>query len=82
MKKRTKRDLTLFFGAIVIIAVVMFMNSQVGRKGMREDYEALLIVLQDERIDKGVLNLLEWKYMRETKGSLRKGAAFAESTLR
>lgn len=80
MKRRTKRDLTIFFGAIAIIVVVALLNGQLSRKGMAEEYEALLLVLEAEGIEKGDV-VLEWKHMRKTKGSLRRGGTFCEHLL-
>ncbi|MFP6617310.1 MAG: hypothetical protein VCB26_12965, partial [Candidatus Hydrogenedentota bacterium] len=76
MKRRTKRDLTIFFGALIIIIAVAAMNTQVGRLGMREDFEKQLLALESRQLEKGDL-ILEWKYMRKTKGTLRKGGRFA-----
>ncbi|MFP6583378.1 MAG: DUF3299 domain-containing protein [Candidatus Hydrogenedentota bacterium] len=80
MKRRTKRDLTIFFGAIVIIVVVALLNGQLSRQGMAQEFEALLLTLEAERIEKGDI-VLEWKHMRKTKGSLRKGGTFCEHLL-
>jgi len=80
MKRRTKRDLTIFFGALIIIIAVAAMNTQVGRLGMREDFEKQLLALESRQLEKGDL-ILEWKYMRKTKGTLRKGGRFAEEVL-
>ena len=80
MKRRTKRDLTIFFGAIAIIIGVAFANSQLSRQGMAEEFNALREKLEAERIEKGDL-ILEFKHMRATKGSLRKGGTFTEELL-
>lgn len=80
MKKRTKRDLSIFFGAISLILSVVFVNSQMGRAGNRAQFEELLLTLQQQRIDKGDL-ILEWKHMRETKGKPRTGGTFSEDLL-
>ena len=86
MKKRTKRDLSIFFGFIFAMVAVWVMNSEFGRSSMREDYEKLLIALEtaeSAKLAEGDPNsiLLKWENMRKTKGSLRGGGRFAEELL-
>ena len=80
MKRRTKRDLTIFIGALIIIVSVALMNGQLSRRGMAIEFEKLREALEASEMEKGDL-LLEWRLMRETTGSLRSGGTFSEELL-
>ena len=80
MKRRTKRDLSIFFGALVVIGMLAGLNTQFGRVGMRAEFEKLLLQLEAKEVEKGDL-LLEWKYLRKTKGSLKRGGKYADEVL-
>lgn len=80
MKRRTKRDLSIFFGALVVIGMLAGLNTQFGRVGMRAEFEKLLLELEAKELEKGDL-ILEWKHIRKTKGSLKRGGKYADEVL-
>lgn len=75
MKRRTKRDLTIFVAILVVIGGVVFANTQLGRQGLAEDFENLREQLEQARVNSGV-PVLQWNLVRTTKGSLRGGGKF------
>jgi hypothetical protein len=75
MKRRTKRDLTIFVAILAVIGAVVFFNGQIGRQGLAEDFENLRESLEQARVNSGV-PVLSWKVIRTTTGTLRKGANF------
>jgi len=75
MKRRTKRDLSIFTAILVVIGGVVFANGQLGRQGLAEDFENLREQLEQARVNSGV-PVLPWKLVRTTKGTLRKGGKF------
>lgn len=80
VKRRTKRDLFIFGGVIAILVVVALLNSQLKRRGLAEEMEALRSGLEAKRIDGG-LQLLSWKFIKKTRGSLRSGGTYDETLL-
>lgn len=80
MKRRTKRDLIIFGGVIAILILVALLNSQLRRKGLAEEMEALRSGLEAKRQEEG-LELLSWSYIKKTKGSLRSGGKYDEILL-
>ena len=77
MKRRTKRDLGVLGGVLVLIAALAFGNSQLKRTGLAGEFEALREKLEAARIASGI-ELLKWNIVRETRGNLRNGAVFSE----
>jgi hypothetical protein len=77
MKQRTKRDLTILVGAIAIIGITAFVNTQLRRGNLAEKYEALREQFETEQaaLDS---NFLKWELLRATKGRLRAGGKFTE----
>lgn len=75
MKRRTKRDLTIFAAILVVIGGVVFANGQLSRQGLAEDFENLRERLEQARVNSGV-PVLPWNIVRTTKGSLRGGGKF------
>lgn len=80
MKRSTKRDIGIFFGILAVIAGIVFFNSQLQRGSLVRRMESLRASLEDKREDEG-LDILPWKLMRKTKGSLRRGGEFHEGLL-
>lgn len=76
MKRRTKRDIGMLLGVLVLIGAVAFFNSQMQRGNLTRQMEDLRASLEVERAEEG-LDVLAWSLMRKTKGSMRRGAEFA-----
>ncbi len=77
VKRRTRRDIGIFFGVLAVIAGVWLVNSQMQRGNLREQMEAWRTRLEQEKAEDGV-KLLSWRLMRSTKGTLSKGGTFVE----
>lgn len=75
MRRRTKRDLGIFLGVIALIGGVAFFNAQIQRGNLAAEMEALRTSLENARRAEGT-RLLDWHYIRATKGSLRGGGEF------
>lgn len=75
MKRRTKRDLAVLLGAIVIVAAVAVANTQLGRANLAKEFTELRKRLESERQED---NLLKWDIVTDTRGSLRNGGKFPE----
>lgn len=80
MKKRTKRDITLFFGVLVILAILLFLKGELGRGQSIEKFEAMRTALEEIEMGKSNM-LLDWTDMRKTKGSPKKGGKFTEGLM-
>lgn len=77
MKRRTKRELGLLIGAILILAGIVFFNTQLKRGGLAEEMDRLRRQVEAKRAEEG-LGLLSWGLVRQTRGSLRGGGTYAE----
>ena len=76
MKKRTKRDIGIFFAFVALIGGVAFANAQFRRGDLAQKYERLREGLEAGHLQEG-MNLLPWNLVRKTKGSLYRGGTFA-----
>jgi hypothetical protein len=79
MKRRTKRDLSVLVGALAIVGVVAFVNTQLGRSNLAQEFNELRKRLEEENQTE---NLLRFSEIRETKGSLRSGGTFTRRRCR
>jgi hypothetical protein len=77
MKQRTKRDLGILVGAIAIIGITAFVNTQLRRGNLAEKYEALREKFETEQAATNS-GFLKWEILRETKGKPKKGGKFTE----
>ena len=75
MKRRTRRDLGILLGVLVIIGVAAFSNTQFRRQGLAKEYDDLRRELEADREAKGI-EILSWSLIKKTKGSLRKGGTY------
>lgn len=75
MRRRTKRDLGILAGALVIIGAVVFFNSQVQRTALAAEMTQWRLRVEAERRGMG-LQLLNWNIIQATKGSLSGGGRF------
>jgi len=80
MKKRTKRDLTLFFGVLVIIGSITLLTGQMSRQDLIVKYNTMRTELEQQELLKSDM-LLEWTHMRKTKGKPKSGGKYAEEVL-
>ncbi len=80
MRAKTKRDVTVFLGAVAIIGVVAFVNIQLNRGNLAAEFEAMRTRLEGERSEEG-LEFLSWGLIKKTKGSLRSGGQYQEELL-
>ena len=78
MKRRTKRDMTILGVVVLLIGGLAFANGQLRRGNLAEQYERLREGLEAGRLGEGY-NILPWKTVRTTKGSLRKGGTYTEA---
>ncbi len=76
MKRRTRRDIGIFLGVIALIGGVAFANAQFRRGNLAEQYERLREGLEAGHLQEG-MNLLPWKLVRKTKGTLHRGGTYA-----
>jgi len=75
MRRRVKRDLVLVLGVVGILCTVMVLNYSTGVVQLAKKFEAMRSGLEEKRSAEGI-QLLSWKLMRNTKGSLRAGGEF------
>ena len=77
MRKRAMRDLGTVLGVVVILAGVLGANMYMRLESLKE--KAIKI---REKMEAGIrkdgTELLEWDLLRETKGTMKKGATFSE----
>ncbi len=77
MRRRVKRELTALAGVAVVLGAVVFFNYNLQRGELWEKFEKMRIAAERSRTNLG-LELLPWKLLMETRGSLRSGGIFAE----
>lgn len=77
MKRRTKRDLGILFGAAAILGSVVFFNITINRTTLAAEMDKLRRQVEGQRRQEG-LNLLSWTLVRTTKGSPKRGGTFHE----
>ena len=65
MKRRTKRDLGILVGVIVILAGIVLFNSTINRSALATEMEKWRTAVEEERLAEG-LNVLDWDLMRAT----------------
>lgn len=75
LRRRVKRDLTLIAGVVVILCVVVALNYGTGLSKAIAKFDAMRTAEEDKQAQTGV-DLLSWKLMRATKGTLRSGGQF------
>ena len=80
MKRRTKRDFGLFLGVLVVIGFLIFVNTQLSRSSLAQRMDALRQTVEAEHAAEGV-ELLSWRLIKSTKGSLRGGGRYHEELL-
>lgn len=81
MRTRVVRDLVTISGIAVILAGLVFTNSQIGRMGLIDKFEKMRKTAEQMREAQGV-SLLKWDLMRSTKGTIRSGPNFVEDLVK
>ena len=80
LRRRVKRDLILVLGVIVILCTVLVLNYSTGLVKLAKEFETLRAGLEEQRAADGI-ELVSWKLMRNTGGSLRAGGEFDPALL-
>ncbi len=80
MRQRVKRELTAAVGVIIVLALVIFFNSNIQRGVLAQKKDKERQQWESERQNSG-MEILKWHHMRATDGNLRKGATFTEELL-
>ncbi len=80
MRRRVKRDLTIFVGIVAVLVVVAFANTQFERSNLAERMEQYRQRVEEDRVTGG-LDLLSWNLLRKTTGNMRSGPEFHEALL-
>lgn len=80
MRKRFKRELGTLAGVLVILAGLVFANSELRRSGRKEVFIAARQKVEKER-EKGGQRLMKWSLLRKTKGTYRSGPTFDKDLL-
>jgi len=75
LRRRVKRDLILVLGVVAILCTVLVLNYSTGLVKLAKQFEAMRSGLEEKRAAEGI-ELLSWKLMRNTGGSLRAGGEF------
>ncbi len=77
MRQRAKRDLRTIAVVAIVLALIVFLNSNLGRKEDARRYDADRRLFEDQWQREG-LEVLKWHHMRDTAGNLRQGPTFSE----
>lgn len=77
MRYRAKRDLTAIGGVVVVIAALFVLNYTFDLGLQVEKYDKIRKAAESEREKEG-MDLLKWRYMRDTEGNLRSGPTFTD----
>lgn len=75
MKRRTRRDIGILLGVVVILGSIVFFNMTLNRTSLANEMDRWRRSVESQRRADG-MDLLSWSLMRKTKGSLRKGGTF------
>lgn len=77
MRYRAKRDLIAIGGVVVVIAALFVLNYTFDLGAKVEKFDKIRKAAESEREKEG-MDLLKWRYMRDTEGNLRSGATFTD----
>ncbi len=77
MRTRTKRELAVFAGIAVLLAVIVLANSAFQRGNLAERMDRYRRQVEASRKTEG-LELLQWPLLRKTTGNMRRGPTFDE----
>lgn len=77
MRYRAKRDLIAIGGVVVVIAALFVLNYTFDLGAKVEKYDKIRRTAESDREKEG-MDLLKWRYMRDTDGNLRSGPTFTD----
>lgn len=80
VRRRVRRELSVLVGVVLVLGTVVFFNYNLRRGELWEQFEKMRKEAEQSRTNLG-LELLPWKLLQETKGSLRSGGIYAEELL-
>ncbi len=75
MRTRTKRELAVFAGIAVLLAVIVLANSAFQRGSLADRMDRYRRQVEASRKTEG-LELLQWPLLRKTTGNMRRGPTF------
>ena len=81
MRRRTKRDLGIFAGIVLVLGGLTFANMTINRGSLASEMDALRRQVEAQRLSEGD-ELLSWSLIRETKGSPRRGGVYDPELLK
>lgn len=81
MRQRAKRDLIAIVGVILVLALVIFVNYNFNRGALAAAKDKERRHWESVRAESG-MEILRWRHMRDTTGSLRHGANFTEELMK
>lgn len=81
MRRRTRRDLGVLGGAIVIIGAITFVNMQFMRSSLAQQKNAERQGFEQARLQDDGIMTLSWKLIKATRGSLKKGGVYVPELL-
>lgn len=76
MRRRAKRDLIALLGVAVVLAIIVFINTQGQRIALAKRMIAWRIEVEEKRLSRG-LELLNWDWVRATEGNRFTGPTFS-----
>jgi hypothetical protein len=77
VRRRLKRDFIVLAGIAAVLAAIVLYNYNLQRGELWEKFESMRMEAERSRERQG-LELLDWKLVMKTKGSLRSGAIYEE----
>jgi len=77
VRQRTKRDLIAILGVVVVLIAVFLVNDTFNRGALAAQKDKERRHWEGERAKSG-MEILRWRHMRDTTGTLRSGPTFTE----
>lgn len=81
MRRRTRRDLGVLVGALAIIGVITFVNMQFIRGSLAKEMNEKRQQFEKVRLEEDHIRTLDWRLIKATRGSLKKGGVYGEELL-
>ncbi|MBI4560052.1 MAG: DUF3299 domain-containing protein [Candidatus Hydrogenedentes bacterium] len=80
LRRRVMKEMVTLVGIVVILAGLVFANTQLRRGTLKEKMEKTRRFHEDNRIQIG-LDTLQWDLLRKTRGTYRSGPTFPEDLM-
>lgn len=77
MRQRAKRELTILGVVVLVVAALIFINYTTGLEQLVKRYDDMRRTAEAAREAEG-MEILKWRHMRDTEGSLRGGPTFTD----